>query len=324
VFCTLVTVHAVAIETAADNQAYTATKNVFDLMPPPELVGDGKQLMWKLQPREFAVGLFLGLVLALYSIYKFGKNGLAARALLSGHRGSFSRYGHVRALLLNGFVWVYVLLVVSLAGFVYCGFFDLVRGQLADTLPVLVSWGPAGASVLATFLWTQLAQRFSWLKAEGGLDLEEIFNNLEEQFTALGNGHWLLTLTWSSVEDARQAKIADLAYPHSVGLIRLAARSFCESAVDQGRLTAGDVSALLTDLDNLRDGNDDRQRFTNRRRAIQISSRIMLLEELEQIFQRHDRRETDRRGQRGQAAPDEERRWNADQRIDGALVAVAA
>jgi hypothetical protein len=329
--CALTTFNAVAAEYAADNKALTAStesKNIFDLLPPPYLVGDGKQVMWQMQPNEFAVGLFIGLVLALYSVYMLSRTRPAANALHIGRGASFSRYGYARALLLNGFVWLYVLLVTSLAGLAYGGFFNLVRDQVAGTLPTLVSLGPAGAStgvsLAVAFIARQLAQRFSWLKEEGGLDLEEIIQNLEEQFSSAGNTHWLFTLTWSGLEETRQVKITELAYQHSVGLIRLAVRNFCESAVDRGRLTATEVSPMLNDLDNLKYGEDERQRFASRRLAIQISNRFILLEELGQVIQDYDRRQEDRRQQQDQAAPDEDRRKNADQRVDGALVTATA
>jgi hypothetical protein len=327
VFCVLNSVYANAIESLTDNQALAESKSIFDLLPPPNLVGDGKQLMWQLQPNEYAVGLFIGLVLALYSVFMLSRTRPAANALHIGRGTSFSRYGHARALLLNGFVWMYVLLITSLAGLAYGGFFNLVKDQVAETLPALVSLGPAGAStgvsLAVAFIARQLTQRFSWLKEEGGLDLEEMIQNLEEQITNVGKGHWLFTLTWSRLEETRQVKISELAYQYSVGLIRLAVRNFCESAVDRGRLTAADVSPILKDLNNLNYGEDERQRFASRRLAIQISNRFILLEELEQVIQDYNRREQDRRQQQQQIAPAEDRRRKADQRIDGALVAVA-
>jgi len=294
--------------------------NVFNSLPSPDLSAGG----WNLPTWEYVIGLCVGLALALYSVYKFGQSAPPTRALISGTGGSTSRYSHIRALLKNGFVWRYVMLIVGFAGLLYSGFFELLRDRVAETLPGVVGWAPAGASMLATFGLTLLARRFSWLSTEGGVELEGMIKNLEDESATAGKRHWLSTLTWSSVEDERQQNISDLAYTYSTGFIKFAVRKHCESAMDHGQLAAADVSELLDDLDSVPVGEDERQRFINRRSAIQISSHIVQLEDLQHVIQKYDRRKSERRLERGEAPPDKERRRRTERRVDGALIAVPA
>jgi hypothetical protein len=293
--------------------------NVFSSLPSPDFSAGG----WNLPPREYVIGLCVGLALALYSVYKFSQNASPTQALISGTGGSTSRYGHTRALLKNGFVWRYVVLIVGFAGLLYSGFFELLRDRVAESMPGVVGWAPAGASMLATFGLTLLARRFSWLRAEGGVELEGMIKNLEDESAIAGKRHWLSTLTWSSFEDERQQKVSDLAYSYSTGFIKFAVRKHCESAIDHGQLAAAEVSELLDELDSVPVGEDERQRFINRRRTIQISSRIVPLEDLKQTIQDSDRRKSERRSQRGKVPHDKERRRRAERRVDGALVGVS-
>jgi len=313
VFCALTALHTTTVEAAVSG-------NVFDNLPSPDLSARG----WNLPPIEYAIGVFVGLALALYSAYKFGQSASATKALMSGSGSSIRRYGHTRALLTNGFVWAYVVLIVGFAGLVYSGFFELLRDRVAETLPAVVSWGPAGASMLATFGLTLLARRFSWLSVDGDVELEGMMQNLEDESATAGKRHWLSTLTWSSLEDDRQRKVTNLAYSFSTGFIKYAVRNHCEFVIDHGQLATTEVSELLTELDSVPVGEDERQLFINRRRAIQISSLIVPLEDLEQTMQNNDRRKADRRSQHGKAPQDKERRRRADRRVDGALVGVSA
>jgi hypothetical protein len=279
---------------------------------------------WNLPPIEYAIGVLVGLALALYSVYRFGQSAAATKALMSGSGSTIGRYGHIRALLTNGFVWAYVVFIVGFAGLIYSGFFELLRDRVAESLPTMVGWGPAGASMLATFALTLLARRFSWLSAEGDVELEGMIQNLEDESATAGKRHWLSTLTWSSLEDDRQQKVTELAYSYSIGFIKYAVRSHCESVIDHGQLAAAEVSDLLNELDGVPVGEDERQLFFNRRSAIQISSRIVPLEDLEETIQKNDRRRADRRSQHSKAPQDKERRRRADRRVDDALVGVAA
>jgi len=148
--------------------------------------------------------------------------------------------------------------------------------------------------------------------------------NLEDESATAGKRHWLSTLTWSSLEDDRQRKVTNLAYSYSTGFIKYAVRNHCEFVIDHGQLATTEVSELLTELDSVPVGEDERQLFINRRRAIQISSLIVPLEDLEQTMQNNDRRKADRRSQHGKAPQDKERRRRTDRRVDGALVGVSA
>lgn len=297
--------------------------NVFDNLPLPGWMADGLDLIWKLPLREYAVGVVFGLALALLSVYKFIKIRSTSTAPITGNANSFSRYGRARALLLNGFIWVYVTLIVGFAGLVYTGFFAFAKDKIDETMPTWVSWGPAGASVLATFCLTLLSRRFSWITAQGGVQLEEVIEDLEEQSTTKKQ-HWLSTLAWSRLEEARQAEVTNLAYAYSVGIIKHAMKIHCETEVDRGRVASDDTGELLTELGEIAPGKNARERFTNRRHAIAVASRIVPLEELEQTINDNDRRKADRRHKRGKRLRGKERRNSPERRVDRPLVRVAS
>ncbi len=306
------------VQTVTAGSAVAA--DLFENLPLSDwLLVDG-ELVWRLPPIEYAVGLVFGLALALYSIYRFCTSAVVPRALLSRVRTTIGRFGHVRAIFANGFVYTYVFLVVGFAGLAYSGFFALVRDRIAETLPAWVSWGPAGASILATFAWTFLGRRFSWLKADGNVELEEMIDDLEEQSDDADGRHWLGTLAWSALEDDRQERISELAHLYSVGFVKHAVGCHCVTAIDKGRLERFEVKDSLAELDAITGGEHDRERFANRRRALQIASRIVPLEELEEVITSHDRRKTDRRRKVDATHAGRERRSGIDRRIEAALV----
>lgn len=313
VFCALTTLYPIEVAAAGSG-------NLFDNLPSPDLSAGG----WNLPPKEYAIGIFFGLMLALYSIYRFAQRATAKKALLPGSSNSISRYGHARALLTNGFVWAYVMLIVGFAGLFYSGFFELLRDRVTESLPAVMSWSPAGVSMLATFGLTLLARRFSWFSTDVAVEFAGMIENLEDESATPGKRHWFSTLTWSSLEDECQRKVTDLAYLYSTGFIKYAVRNHCEFLIDRGQLAAAEVNELLTELDSVPVGDSERQLFINRRRAIQISSRIVPLEDLEQTIQVNDRRKAERRRQHGKAPQGNERRRVADRRVDGPLVRVPA
>lgn len=297
---------------------------VFDRLPPLNLIlNDNEELIWTLPPLQYFVGIVAGLALALYSIAKLAARGSGHRTVLRGG-GTFARFGAGRALLANGFVWAFMLLIAGFAGLLYSGFFALVRDKAAETLPDWVSWGPAGASIIATFAGTLLARRFSWLSASGGVELEQMFDDLEEQSANSDKRQVLYTLSWASLEEARQSRITELANIYSVGLIQYALHTCCDAAIDRGLIDAADVNALLAELDAVPAGDNVRERFLSRRRALQIASHIVPLEDIEAVIERSDRRKAQRRLQQGGGPRGRERRDGSERRIDGVLVTVPA
>lgn len=297
------------------------TSDVFALLPSPDLMVVDGRLVLKLPPLEYAVGVVFGLALALLSIWRLAGRGPASlpRPLEAG--GFLARFGPMRALASNGFVWVYVLLIVGFAGLVYSGLFQLIRERFSETLPGLASWGPA-APIVATFAWTLLYRNFSWFKSDGVV--EAVVDDIEAQSTDADANHWLNTLAWSGLESERETRETELALLYSVGLIRHALERHCEAAIDRGRLAPAEVEPVLEELRRVRPGTDDRERFINRRCAIEIATRIVPLGVVEETLQSHDRRAAERRIGSERATGSEERRRGRDRRVDGTLVAEAA
>ena len=318
--CTVAVICASAALCTSNVEAAEAS-SIFPLLPSPSLTDLDGRLAMKLPPVEFAIGVVFGLALALLSVYRFAVRGPAFRPQAWYDDEPFARYGHARALLLNGFVWVYVALVVGFAGLIYSGVFHLIRARFAQTMPELVSWGPA-APVLATFAWTLLSRHFSWLKTDGGV--EAVVDSIEGQTTEAGKSHWVSTLAWSKVEAAREARSSELAYLYSVGFVQYALGCHCGLARDRGRLASHGVDETLNELDTISAGDDERSRFANRRLAIEIASRVVPLDKLEDTLRRYERRKADRRVRSSPVPEGVEKREGADRRVDGALVLEAA
>ena len=302
--------------------AIADTRSIFEtFLPSPNLQVAGDKLLWNLPPLEYAVGVMFGLALALLSVHRFVANKSKSKPLIISR--AFSPFSYSKALLKNEFAWLYVLLIVGFAGLIYSGVFSLLREKLEASMPTWVSWGPAGASVFATFTWTLLSRNFSWFKAGGGVQLEKVVDDLEEK-SAADKEHWVQTIAWTAHEYTCESKASELANLYGVGLIRNAVQDHCNAAIDRGRLDYEDVENILTDIASVSRGDNDRERFVNRRLAIHIASRVIPLEELEQVINSVDRRASDRRQEQNSMAQKTERRKEIHRRVDGLLIPEAA
>lgn len=241
---------------------------------------------WRIDTVESAVPAALGFVLG---------------ALLLERLLATFRRPVLGSLVKTPLVWVYLLAAAGLAGALFAGSLQALSSEAGRVVGAL-AWAPTGVlSTVVGLLFTKATKRKMLIAAVAG----EQSNSFVELMRA-------------PMDDDFHAGVSALATVCDVGLIQRTMSSAIDRAADTGRLPPDkreECEGIEKALLEIQPGRDERSIFLNRRRAVEVATRLIAIEELETLLAQNDRRSLGDRRDSETALVGEERRTALERRV---------
>ncbi|MCZ6852765.1 MAG: hypothetical protein O7G86_02495, partial [Gammaproteobacteria bacterium] len=247
------------------------------------------RLRYGLPTRELLMPAAIGFVLgALVLIWFTG----ATRSSLS-----ISRLSRAASFLIrNPLSMVWMLLFAGVAYLVYAGFFDYLSefGDLPAAFePLQVS---AGVTALLGMALDALRRIWkpAWLEKAQSV-IKGGSGTLSGLVISAQHSAWFIALFQDNLEKAQQRRISDIAERYNLGLVQKAMCNTADRAVDRSAIDPTEHERFINDLMNLESGSEARTTFLNTRRAVQLSTSLLTVDQLTVHLGESDLRVADRR-----------------------------